>query len=120
MKWIVEKVVIADGSMFVMLRVRAMTGTYLTQSVVTAMTLTTYDITDGRRCQVGDVATLSISSAVSNSLIAGDARFTKDSIGYNTSFTITSPPIDRIYDYRLNISTNDGATLAAAWKLAGE
>lgn len=98
-----------NGALAVMARVLNISGVAITQASFGTITCDVYDLTD--RSQTGDL-TVTVSSAVYDTLQTGDPRWTLDTTGYNFLYMIAGtafPEGDRTYQVEFTFNPSSGS-----------
>lgn len=95
-----------DQPVTVMSRVRGLSGAYITQASLSAITCKVYNSTG----TLVTSPTVTISSAVYDTLQTSDVRWTRDTTGYNFLFTIpaTAFPLPGYYRVEFKFTPSAG------------
>jgi hypothetical protein len=114
---IAKAIVIENTSVVCLARVRASSGSYLTQATTTSLTVKVFNLND--RSQSGATQTPSKTSCVFDTLQT-DARWSEDSTGYNLAVPITADYLtdgNIVYQVECKLVTTDSMPFYILWQV---
>lgn len=91
-------------------------GNYITQSAISSIAVTSYDITTDTQISTGS---LTVNTTVFNSLQTADPRWIEDTLGFNSAYQLAGTywPNAGIVRLEIIFTPTSGNALASVWQL---